>query len=181
MIKVLCIVGSTREGSFNRALGEAIAKLFNDYFKVEFANLSHLPLYHEALDKHLPESIVKFKEEIADADSIIFITPEYNRSIPALLKNAIDIGSRPAGMSSWVGKPAGVLGTSMGALGTALAQQHLRQVLAAVNMPVLPQPDAYVRYHGELLAENGDLLDTGTKAHLEKWVSAYEAWVKRFI
>lgn len=181
MIKILCIVGSLRADSFNLALARAVTPLLSDEFTVKFANLKDLPLYNQELDEDFPAFMRTFKASVAEADALLFVTPEYNRSIPGVLKNALDIGSRPGGEGVWGNKPAGILGTSMGAIGTALAQQHLRQVLAFLNVPTMAQPEAYVRYYEGLFDEAHNILDPGTKAHLEKWVGAYESWVKTIL
>ncbi len=181
MIKVLCIVGSLREGSFNLALGKAVTQLLSKDFSVEFADLKDLPLYSQDLDDNFTPAMRDFKASVANADALIFVTPEYNRSIPGVLKNALDIGSRPGGEGVWGNKPAGILGTSMGAIGTAVAQQHLRQVLSFLNIQTMTQPEAYVRYFEGLFDDEHKILDSGTKAHLEKWVGAYEAWVKTIL
>lgn len=180
MVKVLCVVGSIRKDSINRELAVALSKLFSAEYEVSFADIKDLPLYNQDLDDNLPAAVVAFKAQAAEADAVLFVTPEYNRSMPGVLKNALDIGSRPYGTSIWDGKPAAVIGTSTGAMGTALAQHHLRQVLAFLNMPTMQQPEAYVRYHNELFNADGDILEERTKVHLQNWVAAFEAWVKKF-
>lgn len=179
MIKVLCIVGSIRKDSINRELGVAVSKLFSSEFEVAFADIKTLPLYNQDFDEDLPAAVVAFKKQVEAADAILLVTPEYNRSVPGVLKNALDIGSRPYGANVWDGKPAAVLGTSTGAIGTALAQHHLRQVLAFLNMPTMQQPEAYVRYHDELFNADGDILEDRTRIHLQNWVQAFEAWIKK--
>lgn len=179
MVKILCIVGSIRKNSINRELAVALSKLFSEQFEVSFADLKPLPIYNQDLDEDLPAEVVAFKDEVASADAVLFVTPEYNRSIPGVLKNVLDIGSRPYGTSVWDGKPAAVIGASEGAIGTALAQHHLRQVLSMLNMPTMAQPEAYVRYHEELLNAEGDILEARTKAHLQNWVAAFEAWIQK--
>lgn len=179
MVKVLCVVGSIRKDSINRELAVALSKLFSAEYEVSFADIKDLPLYNQDLDDNLPAAVVAFKAQAAEADAVLFVTPEYNRSMPGVLKNALDIGSRPYGTSIWDGKPAAVIGTSTGAMGTALAQHHLRQVLAFLNMPTMQQPEAYVRYHDELLNNDGDILEERTKVHLQNWIQAFEAWIKK--
>ena len=181
MVKILCIVGSLRKDSINLELAKATIKLFSPDFEVSLADLTKLPIYNPDEDDNFPKEMVAFKQEIAAADAIMFVTPEYNRSLPSVLKNALDIGSRPYGEGVWAGKPAAILGTSSGALVTALAQQHLRQILSFLDMKTMQQPDAYVRYHEGLFNSQGDILEASTKAHLEKWVEAYEAWIKIFL
>lgn len=181
MKKVLFIVGSIRQESINRKVALAISKLLSADFTPIFAEIKNLPLYNQDFDGKEPSEVMAFKEQIKACDAVIIVTPEYNRSVPGVLKNALDIGSRPGGQSVWDGKPVGILGASEGAIGTALAQQHLRLIVSFLNMPAMSQPEAYVRYHHALLSEDGKILEAGTKAHLEKWVAAFEAWVKKFV
>ena len=129
--KVALIVGSTRRESINRKLGQALAKLGKDKLDFQFVQIDDLPLYNQDNETNLPPSVVRFKSEIAAADGLLFVTPEHSRSIPAALKNAIDWGARPWGKNNWTGKLAAVTGASPGAISTALAQQHLRQILGA--------------------------------------------------
>lgn len=181
MKKVLFLVGSIRQESINRKVAVAVSKLLSAEFEPIFAEIKDLPLYNQDFDGKEVAEVVAFKEKIVAADAVIIVTPEYNRSIPGVLKNALDIGSRPWGKSVWGGKPVGILGASEGAIGTALAQHHLRQVVSFLDMPAMPQPEAYIRYHADLLSEDGKILEAGTKAHMENWVTAFEAWVKKFI
>lgn len=175
---IAIIVGSLRKDSFNRKLAHGLTKLepargceFN------FLEIGDLPLYNQDDDPNPPEAAKRLKAEIRASDSVIFVTPEYNRSIPGVLKNALDHASRPYGDSAWAGKPAGVLGTSQGATGTALAQQHLRCMLAYLDMPTLGQPEAFVRYTDDLIATDGSI--TGrTAEHLTKWMKAYLRFVE---
>jgi chromate reductase, NAD(P)H dehydrogenase (quinone) len=132
-VKVAVIVGSNRRDSINRKLAQALAGLGEDRLAFHFVSIEELPLYNQDLEGELPQSVVRFKSEIAAADAVLFVTPEHNRSIPAVLKNAIDWGARPYGQNSWSGKPAAITGTSPGALGTAVAQLHLRQVLGTLG------------------------------------------------
>jgi chromate reductase, NAD(P)H dehydrogenase (quinone) len=132
-VKVAVIVGSNRRDSINRKLAQALAKLGEGRLAFHFVAIEDLPLYSQDLEGELPSSVVRFKSEIAAADALLFVTPEHNRSIPAVLKNAIDWGARPYGQNSWSGKPAAITGTSPGALGTAVAQLHLRQVLGTLG------------------------------------------------
>lgn len=178
MINVLFVVGSLRQHSFNQELAVAVSHLLSSDFKSSFADLKDLPLYNQDNDDNLPASIVAFKKQIAASDAVIFVTPEHNRGMTAVMKNAIDTGSRPYGDNSWQGKPAGVLGTSMGAIGTALAQHNLRQALTILDIKAMPQPEAYVRYHEGLFDAKGNILEEGTKKHLEKWTQSFETWVK---
>lgn len=179
MVKVLCVVGSIRTNSINRELAGALSKLFSDRFEITFADLKSLPIYNQDLDDDLPVEAIKFKAQVAEADAILFVTPEYNRSIPGVLKNALDVGSRPYGANVWERKPAAIIGTSTGGIATALAQHHLRQVLAFLNVTTMAQPEAYIRYQDDLFGADGEIKNEGTKQFLQKWVNAFEAWVDK--
>lgn len=179
MVKVLCVVGSIRKDSINRELAIGLSKLFSADYEIFFADIKDLPLYNQDYDDNLPAAVVAFKAQAAEADAVLFVTPEYNRSMPGVLKNALDIGSRPYGTSIWDGKPAAVIGTSTGAIATALAQHHLRQVLSFLNMATMAQPEAYVRYHEGLFNAEGEIVEERTKQHLQNWVTAFEAWIQK--
>src|SRR6476646_11458887 len=143
--KVAVIVGSNRRESINRKLAQALAKLGASGLEFKIAQIDDLPLYNQDNEGNLPASVVRFKSEIAAADGLIFVTPEHNRSIPTVLKNAIDWGTRPWGQNSWTGKLAAVTGNSPGAIGTALAQQHLRQILGAQGV-LLMGGETYITF-----------------------------------
>src|SRR5260370_25672766 len=148
--KVAVIVGSNRRESINRRLAQALTKLGADKFAFSFVQIDDLPIYNHDLEAELPKSVARFKSEIAAAEGLLFVTPEHNRSIPTGLKNAIDSGARPYGQNSWNGKPAAITGTSPGAIGAAIAQQHLRQVLG--NLGVLVRGgEAYVSFKPGLI------------------------------
>ena len=142
--RIAVVVGSLRRDSFNRKLAGAIAKLAPPELSFEQLRIDDLPLYNQDDDAHQAESVKRLKAEIRAAHGLLFVTPEYNRSMPGVLKNAIDHASRPYGQNAWAGKPAGVLGASVGAIGTAVAQQHLRNVLAYLDVPTLGQPEAFI-------------------------------------
>jgi chromate reductase, NAD(P)H dehydrogenase (quinone) len=176
--QIAVIVGSLRKDSFNRKLASAMAKLAPAEFSFRQVNIADLPLYNQDDDANQAESVRRMKGEIAAAQGILFVTPEYNRSIPGVLKNAIDHGSRPYGQSVWGGKPAGVLGISPGATGTAMAQQHLRNVLSAIGVLTLAQPEAYIQAKEGLFDENGDI-GAGSRKFLQNRMDQYAAWVKK--
>ena len=176
--KIATIVGSLRKDSFNRKLADAIAKLAPAEFSFKLIPIDDLPLYNQDDDASQTESVKRFKVEILKSNGLLFVTPEYNRSIPGVLKNAIDHGSRPYGQSVWAGKPAGVLGASIGASGTAMAQQHLRNVLAYLDVPTLGQPEAFIQMKEGLFDDNGDI-GTASKNFLQNWMDRYVAWVDR--
>lgn len=176
--QIAVVVGSLRKDSFNRKLASAIAKLAPAEFSFKQVQIADLPLYNQDDDTNQAESVKRMKGEIAAAQGVMFVTPEYNRSIPGVLKNAIDHGSRPYGQSVWGGKPGGVLGVSPGATGTAMAQQHLRNVLVAVGVLTLGQPEAFIQVKDGLFDENGDI-GAGSKKFLQNWMDQYVAWVKK--
>ena len=176
-IRIAVIVGSLRKDSFNRKLAEALPGLASG---VEFTQLSiaDLPAYNQDDDGTPAESVKRLKGEIAAATGLVFITPEYNRSMPGVLKNAIDHASRPYGQNAWKGKPAGVLGVSIGAAGTAMAQQHLRNVLAYLDVPTLGQPEVFIQHKDGVFEGNGKL-GASTARFMQGWMDAYLAFVKR--
>ena len=175
--RIAVIVGSLRRESFNRKLADALPALAPD---VEFTQLriDDLPAYNQDNDGTPPDSVKRLKGEIAAADGLVFVTPEYNRSMPGVLKNAIDHASRPYGQSAWKGKPAGVLGVSIGAAGTALAQQHLRNVLAYLDAPTLGQPEVFIQHKEGMFDASGKLSES-TGKFMQAWMTAYLAFVKR--
>jgi chromate reductase len=175
--QILTIVGSLRRDSLNKKMANAIIKLAPPEFSFKHAEIGDLPLYNQDDDANQADSVRRFKGEIEAASGLLFVTPEYNRSIPGVLKNAIDHASRPYGKSSWGGKPAGILGVSPGAMGTAMAQQHLRNVLAAVGMPAMPLPEAFIQAKEGLFDEAGDIGE-GSKKFLQGWMDKYIAWIK---
>jgi len=176
--RIAVIVGSLRKDSFNHKLALALAHLAPSDFTFETLRIDNLPLYNQDHDGKQAPEVLKFKSEIAAAQGLLFVTPEYNRSIPGVLKNAIDQASRPYGQSAWAGKPAGVIGVSVGAIGTALAQQHLRNVLAYLDVPTLGQPEAFIQNKEDLFDDKGHIGNEATKQFLQGWVDKYVAWVK---
>ena len=175
---IAVVVGSLRKDSFNHQLATALEKLFPADFSLVPVRIDDLPLYSQDNDGQPPESVTRLKAGIAAAQGVLFMTPEYNRSVPGVLKNAIDHASRPYGQSAWNGKPAGVIGVSIGAAGTAMAQQHLRNILAYLNMPTLAQPEAFIHHKDGLYDEAGNISEASRK-FLQGWVDAYVAWVKK--
>ena len=172
------VVGSIRKDSFNKKLATALEKLFPAEFGFTHVRIDDLPLYNQDDDGHPSAQVTRIKNEIAAATGVLFVTPEYNRSIPGVLKNAIDHASRPYGKSAWNGKPAGVIGVSGGPIGTAMAQQHLRNVLAYLNMPTLGQPEAFIHQKDGLYDADGNIGEASLK-FLQGWVDAYIGWVKK--
>jgi chromate reductase len=177
-LKIAVFVGSLRRQSFNRELANALVTLGPADFTFAPSDIGDLPLYNQDDDDHQVPQVLRLKQEITSAQGILFVTPEYNRSIPGVLKNAIDHASRPYGQSAWKKKPAGVIGISPGPMGTALSQQHLRNVLAAINVPVLCLPEAFVHRKDGMFDANGKLVDATTRTFLQKWMDAFAAWIR---
>lgn len=172
------VVGSLRRDSLNRKLASALAKLAPPDFSFKQVQISDLPLYNQDDDANPAESVKRLKAEIKAAQGLLFVTAEYNRSIPGVLKNAIDHASRPYGQSVWAGKPAGVLGVSIGAMGTSMAQQHLRNVLAGLDVPVLGLPEIFIHAKDGLFDEAGNIGE-GSRKFLQVWMDQYVSWVKK--
>ena len=176
--QIAVVVGSLRKDSFNAKLANTLAKLAPAGFSFKNVNIGDLPLYNQDDDANQAASVKRLKADITAAQGVLFVTPEYNRSIPGVLKNALDHGSRPYGQSVWGGKPAGVIGISIGAIGTALAQQHLRNILAYLDMPTLGQPEAFVQAKEGLFDDAGNIGEASRK-FLQGWMDRYAAWVKK--
>ena len=179
--KVGYLVGSLARGSINRKLAKALAKLAPASLELREIPIRDLPLYSWDYDADYPEVARTFKQAIADADALLFVTPEYNRSIPGGLKNAIDWGSRPWGQNAFNRKPSGVIGTSPGAIGTALAQQHLRSVLRYCDAPLMNKVEAYVQFKPEMIDDDGNIANEGTEKFLRGYMEAYADFVARVL
>lgn len=175
---IAVIVGSLRQGSFNRKVAHALATLAPPSIKLGVVPIGDLALFSEDLESSPPAPWLSFREKIKAADGVLFCTPEYNRSIPGVLKNAIDVASRPYGKSVWNGKPAAVVSVSVGGLGGFGANHHLRQVLMYLNMPCMPGPEAYIGTASKLFDDAGTLTSQDTRDHLTKFINAYAAWVE---
>jgi chromate reductase, NAD(P)H dehydrogenase (quinone) len=176
--QIAVVVGSLRRDSFNRKLATAVTKLAPTEFSFKQMQIGDLPLYNQDDDTNQAEVVKRLKREITNANGLLFVTAEYNRSIPGVLKNAIDHASRPYGQNAWAGKPAGLLGVSVGAVGTAIAQQHLRGVLAYLDVPTLGQPEAFIQAKTDLFDEAGNI-GADSKQFLQDWMDKYVAWVKQ--
>lgn len=176
--RIAVVVGSLRKDSFNRQLARALEPLFPAGFTFEHLRIDDLPLYSQDDDGSPAAAVTRLRGEVKAAQGLLFVTPEYNRSIPGVLKNAIDHASRPYGQNAWAGKPAGVLGVSVGAIGTAVAQQHLRNVLAYLDVPTLGQPEAFIQHKEGLFDAQGRIGEASSK-FLQAWVDRYAAWVQR--
>jgi chromate reductase len=178
---IAVLVGSLRSQSINGRLAQALERLATGRARFVLVPLGGLPLYNQDDDGDYPAVCLAFKQQIVQADGVLFVTPEYNRSIPGVLKNAIDIGSRPYGQSAWAGKPAAVCGTSPGATGTAMAQQHLRNVLANLDMQVLAQPEVFLKMAEGLIDADGQVSNPGTATFLGGFVDRFLALVGRSV
>ena len=176
--RIAVIVGSLRRDSFNRQLANAIVKLAPPEFSFKQVQIGDLPLYNQDDDANQAESVKRLKNEIKGAQGLLFVTPEYNRSIPGVLNNAIYHASRPHGQNAWAGKPAGVLGASIGVMGTAMAQQHLRNILTFLGVPTLGQPEAFIHVTDGLFDEAGNI-GADSKQFLQNWMDQFVAWVKK--
>ena len=175
---IAVIVGSPRRDSYNQHLADALVKLAPVGFSFYQVQIRDLPLYNQDDDENPKGPVVQMKKEIQKADGILIVTPEYNRSIPGVLKNALDQGSRPPGQNIWAKKPAGILGVSPGASGTAMSQQHLRNVLSYLDMPVLRQPEAYLQLREGMFDSAGNIGE-GSRSFLQKWMDAYVSWIEK--
>ena len=175
---IAVIVGSLRRGSFNRQLASAVARLAPPEFSFTQLRIDDLPLCNQDDDDHPSDPVKRLKSEITAACGLLFVTPEYNRSIPGVLKNAIDHASRPYGKSVWAGKPAGVLGASVDVIGTAIAQQHLRTILACLDVPTLGLPEAFIHVREGLFDSSGNIGAEQRKL-LQQWMDNYVAWLKK--
>lgn len=176
-LQIAVVVGSLRKDSINRQLANAISKLAPEDVQFNILEVGDLPIYNQDDDAHQAESVKRMKAQIAQADGVVFVTPEHNRSIPAVLKNALDHGSRPPGQNSWGKKPAAIVGISPGAVGTALAQQHLRSILATLDMPTLCQPEMFLQLKEGFFDDSGNI-GTGSNKFIKGWIDRVIVWVK---
>lgn len=180
MIEVAVIVGSLRRDSLNLRLAKALARLGESKgLALRIVPLGALPLYNEDLWEDPPASVLTFKEAVAPAQAVLFVTPEYNRSFPGVLKNAMDWGSRPYGQSVWSKKPAGIVGASPGAIGTAAAQAQLRSAAAALGVALLCHPEVYLSFKPDLIDADGQIAEDATRDFLDRYLEAFKGWVTR--
>ena len=177
---IAVIVGSLRKESYSRKLANALIDLARPTLDMKIVEIADLALYNEDSEAAPPPAWITFRDAVRPVDGVLFVTPEYNRSVPGCLKNAIDIGSRPYGKSVWSGKPAGVISVSMGAMGGFGANQQLRLLLANVNMPTLHQPEVYLGGGDKLFDADGNVSIESTKEFLRTYIEAFAAWVERF-
>jgi chromate reductase, NAD(P)H dehydrogenase (quinone) len=177
--QIAVIVGSNRRDSLNRKLAEALAELAAGKFEPKFVRIDDLPLFNQDHEGNLAPQVVRFKDELAKADGVLIVTPEHNRSIPTVLKNAVDWGTRPWGKNNWARKPIAIAGTSPGALGAAMAQSHLRQVLSGSLSAFLFGGEIYITFKEGLIDDYGNVTDEGTKKFLQGFVDGFVAFVAR--
>ncbi len=172
------IIGSLSKDSINRKLMDALVKLAPESLTFVEIPIADLPVYNRDVDADYPEVAVEYKKAIEATDALVYATPEYNRSIPGSLKNAIDWASRPYGDNAFAGKPVGIIGASPGAIGTALAQQHLRNILAYLDARTLGQPEAFVQFTDDRFADDGTVRDAETRDFLTDWLTAFCEWAE---
>jgi chromate reductase len=177
--KLGVIVGSNRRESINRRLAQALVRLGGDQFETKFLQIDDLPLFNQDFENPVPAPVARFKAEVEASDAVLFVTPEHNRSIPAALKNAIDWGGRPWGKTSWPGKPAAVTGTSAGAMSSAIAQQHLKTVLANQGLHILGG-EAYILFKPDLIDAQGNVTDDSVRAFLKNFIDQFINFATRF-
>jgi chromate reductase, NAD(P)H dehydrogenase (quinone) len=178
---VAVIVGSLRKESFSRKLAKALIEMAGPALDMGTVEIGDLPLYNEDTEHNPPPAWRTFRDAVRGKDAVLFVTPEYNRSVPGCLKNAIDVGSRPYGSSVWSGKPCAVISNSPGAIGGFGANHALRQSLVFLDMPVLQQPEAYIGGSNKLVGDDGKIADESKREYLEKIVQAFTKWVDHIL
>jgi chromate reductase, NAD(P)H dehydrogenase (quinone) len=176
---VAVVVGSLRKESLNRKVALALASLAPANLKLEIVEIGELAHYNQDADTNPPEAWRQFRQRVKSSDAVLFVTPEYNRSVPGVLKNAIDVGSRPYGQSAWEGKPGAVVSVSPGAIGAFGANHHLRQSLVFLNVPAMQQPEAYIGSAGELFDEQGKLTNDKRREFFTKFMQAFATWIDK--
>ena len=176
---VAVFVGSLRKGSFNRKMANALVAMAPAPLKLAIHEIGHLPHFNQDLEAEPPNEVTEFKHGVAAADAVLFLTPEFNRSVPGVLKNAIDVASRPYGKSAWNGKPGAIISVSPGAIGGFGANHSLRQSLVFLNVPAMPQPEAYIGNAAALFDDKGALTSEPTREFMLKFLQAFAQWIER--
>ena len=176
---VSMVIGSLRKESYNRKLAGALAALAPTHVAFTELRIDDLPLFNQDQETNMPEPAARMKREIEAAHGVLFVTPEYNRSIPGVLKNAVDWASRPYGKSAWKGKPAAIAGASTGSIGTAAAQSHLRSILTILEMPVMGQPELYLKFSDNLIDAQHQVTDVAARKLMVSFVDRFAAWVEK--
>ncbi|MGK9052957.1 NADPH-dependent FMN reductase [Xaviernesmea oryzae] len=180
-LKIAVIVGSARQASLNRLLALALTRLAKPHMEFDWVTIRDLPIFdQEILDAGTPPEVERLKGQISQADALLFVTPEHNRSVSAMLKNAIDWGSRPRDASVWAGKPAAITGASYGRIGTAAAQQHLRAILGCLDVAVMGLPEAFIHLYPGLVTPEGDVTNDETRLFLQQFMDQFDRWASRF-
>ena len=180
MKKIAVIVGSLRKESYNRKITNELIRLAEGKLDMEIIGIADLPLYTEDLDGNPPAPWTEFRQKIKECEGILVVSPEYNRTIPGALKNAIDVGSRPYGSSVWSGKPGAVITSSISSLGGLAANHHIRQAFVFVDVPLMQQPEAYIGNSAEIFKEDGKTLVDETEKFLSSFLDAFQKWVEKF-
>ncbi|HTP48506.1 MAG TPA: NAD(P)H-dependent oxidoreductase [Casimicrobiaceae bacterium] len=176
---VAVLVGSLRKESLNRKMANALIAMAPSGLKLEIVEIRQLPLYNQDDEAAAPPAVLAFRQRIQSADAVLFVTPEYNRTVPGGLKNAIDVASRPYGKSAWTGKPTAVVSVSPGALGAFGANHCLRQSFVFLNMPAMQQPEAYIGNAAQLFNDKGELVNESMREFMGKFLHAFAAWIER--
>jgi chromate reductase len=176
---VAIFVGSLRKESLNRKMANALIGMAPASLKMEIVEIGHLPLFNQDFEANPPQAVTEFKQRIQAADAVLFVTPEYNRSVPGALKNAIDVGSRPYGQSAWNGKPGAVISVSPGAIGGFGANHHLRQSMVFLNVPMMQQPEAYIGNAANLFDDKGNIANDSTRDFMQKFLQSFSQWIER--
>lgn len=178
--KIAVIVGSLRKESYNRKIANELIRLADGKLDLQIVEIGNLPLYNEDSDQNPPQEWKDFRQQIKDSDGILIVSPEYNRTIPGALKNAIDVGSRPYGSSVWPGKPGAVITSSVSSLGGLAANHHIRQAFVFVDVPLMQQPEAYIGNSAKIFKEDGKTVVPDTEKFLQNFVDAFQKWVEKF-
>lgn len=176
---IAVFVGSLRKESLNRKVANALIEMAAPPLELEIVEIGQLPLFNQDTEANPPQVNADFKKRVESFDAVLFVTPEYNRSVPGLLKNAIDVGSRPYGKSSWSRKPGAVISVSPGALGAFGANHHLRQSMVFLDVPMMAQPEAYIGNAATLFDAEGKLTNDSTRQFLQKFLNAFAEWIER--
>lgn len=177
--QILAIIGSLRKDSHNLKLAKAIAKLGHAHFETHFAQIADLPLFNQDLESQFPASALQLKQAVQEADAVLFVTPEYNRATPGVLKNAIDWASRPYGKNSFAKKPAAICGASVGAIGSACAQNNLKHTLNYLEIALMGQPEVYLTFKEGLLDHDGNIGNEDTQKFLQGFVDQFVKWIDK--
>jgi len=178
---VVVIVGSLRKESFNRKLAKTLIAMAPATLKLEIVEIGQLPFYNGDYEADPPKTVREFKQQLESFDAVLFVTPEYNRSMPGVLKNAIDVASRPYGKSAWNGKPGAILSLSPGVIGAFGANHHLRQSLVFLNVPAMPQPEAYIGGAAKMFSDTGAIISDETREFVTKFLQAFSQWIEKNI